>query len=95
MEALIDQTKVEFERQKLLLLRSIARAEKLVTSMGTIGENEKDRIQEFIAYNIPRCRFLFEKRQGFRKILKDLSLGKIQKAQALEAISKLRLELMN
>lgn len=93
--SIIDQTNAEFERQKTLLLRSIERAEKLITPMETIGEKETDRIQEFIAYSIPRCNLLFKVRQQFRSILKNLSLGKIEKKQAMEDVINLKHELEN
>lgn len=89
----IDKTNAELERQKTLILRSIARAQLLIDPMETIGENETDRIQEFIAYSIPRCSLLFKERQQFRSILKDLSLGEIEKKQAMENIINLKYEL--
>lgn len=91
---IIDQTNAEFERQKTLLLRSISRAEKLITPMETIGEKETDKIQEFIAYSIPRSPLLFSERQRFRNILKGLSLGRTEKKQALEYLINLKYELI-
>ena len=46
---IIVKTTAEFETQKEMLLRSITRAEKLITPMEIIGERETDIIQEFIA----------------------------------------------
>lgn len=94
METLIDQTNAELERQKTLLLRSIARAQLLIEPMEIIGEKETDRIQEFIAFNIPRSPLIFNTRQKFRNILKSLSMGKIEKKQAVQKINDLNTELL-
>ena len=91
---IIDQTNAEFERQKKLLLRSISRAEKLITPMETIEEKEIDRIQEFIAFSIPRSPLLFSERQRFRNILKGLSFGRTEKKQAIEYLINLKYELI-
>jgi hypothetical protein len=91
---IIDQTTVEFEKQKDMLLRSIARAEKLITPMETIGEKETYTIQGFIAYSIPRSPLLFSERQRFRNILKGLSLGRTEKKQAIEYLINLKYELI-
>lgn len=91
---IIDQTNAEFEKQRNMLLRSIARAEKLITPMETIGEKETDKIQEFIAYSIPRSPLLFSERQRFRNILKGLSLGRTEKKQAIEFLINLKYELI-
>lgn len=85
-----EKREFELERQKTKLLRSIARAQNLIERMENIGENESDQIQQFIAYSIPRCNLLFKKRQTFRSVLKDLSIGKIEKKQAIEGIIKLK-----
>ena len=94
MGTLIDQTNAELERQKTLLLRSIARAQLLIEPMEIIGEKETDRIQEFIAFNIPRSPLIFNTRQKFRNILKSLSMGKIEKKQAVQKINDLNTELL-
>lgn len=91
---IIDQTTVEFEKQKNMLLRSIARAENLITPMETIKEKETDKIQEFIAYSIPRSPLLFSERQRFRNILKNLSLGRTDKKQAMESLIDLKSKLI-
>lgn len=91
---IIDQTTVEFEKQKNMLLRSIARAENLITPMETIEEKETDKIQEFIAYSIPRSPLLFSERQRFRNILKSLSLGRTDKKQAMESLIDLKSKLI-
>ena len=91
---IIVKTTAEFETQKEMLLRSITRAEKLITPMETIGESEKDIIQEFIAYNIPRSPLLFCERQCFRNILKGVSLGRTEKEQAIENLVNLKYEII-
>ena len=90
---IIVKTTAEFETQKEMLLRSITRAEKLITPMEIIGERETDIIQEFIAYNIPRSPLLFCERQCFRNILKGVSLG-IEKEQAIENLVNLKYEII-
>lgn len=84
----------EFETQKEMLLRSITRAEQLITPMETIGEKETDRIQGFIVYSIPRSPLLFSERQRFRNILKGLSLRRIEKEQAIENLINLKYEII-
>lgn len=91
---IIDQTNAEFEKQRNMLLRSIARAEKLITPMETIGEEETDKIQQYIAYCIPRSPLLFSERQRFRNILKGLSLGRTEKKQTMEDLTNLKNELI-
>ncbi len=56
--------------------------------------SETDKIQEFIAYSIPRSPLLFSERQRFRNILKGLSLGRTEKKQALEYLINLKYELI-
>ena len=91
---IIDQTNAEFEKQRNMLLRSIARAEKLITPMETIGEEETDKIQQYIAYCIPRSPLLFSERQRFRNILLGLSLGRTEKKQTMEDLTNLKNELI-
>lgn len=91
---IIVKTTAEFETQKEMLLRSITRAEQLITHMETIGEKEIDRIQGFIVYSIPRSPLLFGERQRFRNILKGLSLGRTEKKQAIENLINLKYEII-
>jgi hypothetical protein len=82
----VSQTNEEFTIQKVNLIRSITRALALIHSMQEIGEREEWKIQEFIVYNIPRCPLLFQERQQFRNTLKNLSIGKLERKQAIDSL---------
>lgn len=91
---IIEKDNVERERQLVALIRSMERAKHMIESMEYIGEMESDRIQEFIAYNIPRCNIFFTERHQFRSILKALSYGKVNKLQAIESLLNLKFTLI-
>ena len=58
---IIVKTTAEFETQKEMLLRSITRAEKLITPMEIIGERETDIIQELLHIIFHVVRYCFVK----------------------------------
>lgn len=89
-----EKNNVERDRQRTALVCSIERAQRMVEAMNPIGERESERIQEFIAYNIPRCNALFMERQQFRSILRELSYGRTEKSQAVENLSQLKSSLL-